>query len=112
MSLTRSTRLWYGLGQASEGLKNEAYTVFLLFYYTTVVGLSGALAGQAILIALVFDAVTDPLVGAFSDRLETRWGRRHPLLFASALPLPVFFYLTFTRPKASRSSDSSRGSPA
>ncbi len=91
--------MWYGLGQAAEGLKNEAYTVFLLFYYTTVVGLSGALAGQAILIALVFDAVTDPLVGAFSDKLETRWGRRHPLLFASALPLPVFFYLTFTPPE-------------
>ena len=52
----------------------------------------------SLLIALLFDAIADPLVGAFSDRLESRWGRRHPLLFASALPLPVFFYLTFAPP--------------
>jgi Na+/melibiose symporter-like transporter len=97
-ALTGSTKLWYGLGQAAEGLKNEAYAVFLLFYYTSVIGLSGALAGQAILIALLFDAITDPLVGAWSDRLETRWGRRHPMLFASAVPLPIFFYLTFAPP--------------
>ena len=96
--LSRSTRIWYGIGQAAEGLKNEAFTVFLLFYYTSVVGLSGALAGQAILIALLFDAVTDPLIGALSDRLDTRWGRRHPFLFASAIPLPIFFYLTFAPP--------------
>ena len=96
--LSRSTRIWYGIGQAAEGLKNEAFTVFLLFYYTSVVGLSGALAGQAILIALVFDAVTDPLIGAISDRVDTRWGRRHPFLFASAVPLPIFFYLTFAPP--------------
>ena len=96
--LTRSDRFWYGLGQLAEGLKNEGYTVFLLFYYTSVVGLSGALTGQAILIALLFDAVTDPLIGSVSDRLRTRWGRRHPLMFASALPLPVFFFLTFAPP--------------
>ncbi len=98
MALRRSIRVWYGVGQAAEGLKNEAYALFLLFYYTTVVGLSGTLAGQAILIALLFDAVTDPLIGAFSDRLQTRWGRRHPLLVAAALPLPFFFYLSFAPP--------------
>ena len=97
-TLSSSTRHWYGIGQLAEGLKNEAFAVFLLFYYTSVIGLSGALAGQAILIALLFDAVTDPLVGALSDRLDTRWGRRHPWLFASAIPLPIFFFLTFAPP--------------
>jgi len=97
-ALTRADRLWYGLGQLAEGLKNEAYTVFLLFYYTSVVGLSGVLAGQAIFIALLFDAFTDPVIGSISDRLETRWGRRHPLLFLSAPPLTIFFYLSFAPP--------------
>jgi GPH family glycoside/pentoside/hexuronide:cation symporter len=96
--LTRSVRLWYALGQLAEGIKNDAYAVFLLFYYTSVVGLSGSLAGQAILIALLFDAVTDPLVGAYSDRLQSRWGRRHPLLLAATIPLPLFFYLSFAPP--------------
>ena len=77
---------------------NEAYTLFLLFYYTAVLGLDGSLAGGAILVALLFDAATDPLAGVVSDRLESRWGRRHPFLFASALPLVVFFYLTFAPP--------------
>lgn len=96
--LPQRTKLWYGLGQAAEGLANESYTLFLLFYYTQVVGLSGALAGQAILIALLFDAVTDPLAGTLSDRLETRWGRRHPFLLASALPAGLGVYVTFAPP--------------
>ncbi len=88
----------YGLGQASEGIKNYAFTTFLLFYYTSVVGLSGSLAGGALMIALLFDAVTDPLVAAISDRTNSRWGRRHPYMIASAVPLGVFFYLTFAPP--------------
>lgn len=96
--LSRATKHWYALGQFAEGLKNESYSVFLLFYYTQVLGLDGALAGAAILIALLFDGVTDPLVGVISDRLESRWGRRHPFLFASAIPLVIFFYLSFAPP--------------
>ena len=83
----------------AEGLKNETFAVFLLFYYTAVLGLSGGLAGLAILIALLFDAVTDPVAGVFSDRLDSRWGRRHPMLYAAILPLAVFFYLVFAPPE-------------
>lgn len=96
--LEPGTKFWYAIGQAAEGLKNEAFSLFLLFYYTQVVGLSGALSGRAILIALLFDAVTDPLAGTLSDRLDSRWGRRHPFLYASALPVSVCFYLVFTPP--------------
>ncbi len=46
--LTTATRYWYGLGQGAEGIKNQAFTLFLLFYYTQVLGLSGALAGLAV----------------------------------------------------------------
>lgn len=96
--LPRATKVWYGLGQAAEGIKNEGFTLFLLFYYTSVLGLPGALAGQVIFIALLFDAVTDPLAGVLSDRLRSGWGRRHPFLYASALPVSVCFYLTFAPP--------------
>jgi Na+/melibiose symporter-like transporter len=92
------TRAWYAAGQLAEGVKSEAFALFLLFYYTAVLGLSGALAGQAILIALLFDAITDPIMGVVSDRLESRWGRRHPFLYVSALPLGICFYLTFAPP--------------
>jgi Na+/melibiose symporter-like transporter len=96
--LDRATKFWYGLGQLGEGLVHEGLHLFLLFYYTSVLGLSGALAGQAILIALLVDAVADPLVGVASDRLASRLGRRHPFLYLSALPLGVCFYFTFAPP--------------
>ena len=96
--LTSRTRFFYALGQAAEGIKNESFGIFLLFYYTNVLGLSGVLAGRAILIALVFDAVTDPLVGVLSDRTHSRYGRRHPYMLASALPLGLFFYGVFAPP--------------
>jgi GPH family glycoside/pentoside/hexuronide:cation symporter len=97
--LSRATRLWFGLGQAAEGIKNYAFANFLLFYYTQVLGLSGKYAGAAIFIALIFDAVSDPLTGVLSDRLKSRWGRRHPFIYAAALPLGVAFYFTFAPPQ-------------
>ncbi len=66
--LPAATRLWYGLGQGAEGIKNQAFTLVLLFYYTQVLGLSGSLTGLAVALALVFDAVSDPLAGVLSDR--------------------------------------------
>jgi Na+/melibiose symporter-like transporter len=96
--LSRATKFWYGLGQLAEGLGHEGLNLFLFFYYTSVLGLSGALAGQAILVALLVDAVADPLVGVWSDRFASRWGRRHPFLYLSALPLGVAFYFTFAPP--------------
>jgi len=97
-SLPKSTVRWYGMGQAAEGIKNYAFASCLLFYYTSVLGLSGAFAGAALMIALAFDAVTDPMVAVLSDRTRSRWGRRHPYLFLSALPLGLFFYLVFSPP--------------
>ncbi|MDG2304510.1 MAG: MFS transporter [Candidatus Binatia bacterium] len=96
--LTMATKLWYGIGQAAEGIKDHAFTAFLLFYYTQTLGLSGTLAGFALIIALVFDAVTDPLTGVLSDRLDSKWGRRHPFMYAAALPMAVTFYLVFAPP--------------
>jgi Na+/melibiose symporter-like transporter len=73
-----SLKTYYGIGQIAEGVKNTGFTTFLLFYYNSVLGLSGTYAGTALLIALVFDAVTDPLVGSLSDTFKHRLGRRHP----------------------------------
>ena len=88
----------YGLGQTAEGAKNAAFSLYLLFYYNQVLGLPGTQAGLALFIAVVFDAVTDPLTGSLSDRLHHRWGRRHPFMYASAVPLGVTFALLFRPP--------------
>jgi Na+/melibiose symporter-like transporter len=97
-SLSLPTKAAYGLGQAAEGIKNYAFESFLFFYYNQVLGLSGTLTGAALLITLICDAVMDPLAGSWSDNLHHRWGRRHPFLYASALPLAITFALVFSAP--------------
>jgi len=97
-SLPISTKALYGSGQIAEGIKNTGFTTFLLFYYNSVLGLPGTYAGVALLIALVFDAVTDPVVGSLSDTFRHRWGRRHPFMVASAVPLAITFGLIFSPP--------------
>lgn len=91
-------RIAYGVGQLAEGIKNCAFGTFLLFYYVSVLGMSGALTGLAILIALCFDGVTDPLMGSISDTFKSRWGRRHPFMYGAALPFAISFYLLFSPP--------------
>lgn len=98
-SVPLRTKTWYGLGQMAEGVKNSSFNTFLLFYFTAVLGLPGSTAGLALFIALLFDAVTDPVIGSLSDRLHHRFGRRHPFLIAAALPLGVFFALLFSPPE-------------
>jgi len=88
----------YGFGSVSEGVKNAAFNTFLLFYYNAVLGLSGTLSGAAIFLALCVDAVTDPLVGSLSDNLHSRWGRRHPYMYVSAVPMGISFWLLFNPP--------------
>ncbi|MEM1132106.1 MAG: MFS transporter [Pseudomonadota bacterium] len=96
--ITLPTKIFYGTGSIATGVKDTAFNVFLLFFYTQVVGLEGLLAGIAIFLALVVDAITDPLVGYWSDKVHTRWGRRHPFIYASALPMGIAFYFLFQPP--------------
>jgi len=97
--LPRGLVVAYGTGQAAEGVANYLLTSLLLFYYTSVLGLSGQLAGLALMIGFIFDAVTDPLIAVLSDRTRSRWGRRHPYLFSSAIPLAGGLMLAFRPPE-------------
>lgn len=92
-------RLVYGSGVVNYALKDAAFGVFVLFYYKQVLGLSGTLTGLAIALSVLWDAISDPLVGAWSDRLRSRWGRRHPLMVASVLPLALSFIGLFWPPQ-------------
>ncbi len=93
------TKLGYGIGQFSEGVKQTAFSTFLFFFYNQVLGLSASLAGLAALIALLVDAISDPIVGRWSDRLKSKWGRRHPLMAAAIVPYAITMYLLFTPPE-------------
>lgn len=94
-----TSKFAFGVGQFAEGLKNTAFSLFILFYYNQVLGLSGTLAGMALFIALLFDAVTDPLAGSLSDNWKSKLGRRHPFMYASAVPLALAFVGLFSPPE-------------
>ena len=92
------TRIAFGLGSFAEGIKGGAFNFLLLFYYNQVLGLSGGLSGIALAVAVLFDAITDPLAGSLSDGHRSRWGRRHPFMYGAAIPFALVFYLVFNPP--------------
>ena len=96
-----TTKLAYGLGAAAYGIKDNGFSVFLLIFYNQVIGLPAGQVGAAILLALVIDAFVDPVVGVLSDRTHTRWGRRHPWLYGSALPIALAWLLLWHPPQGS-----------
>jgi Na+/melibiose symporter-like transporter len=93
-----SSKLGFGVGQAAEGITLAVFGTFTLFYFNQILEISAALTGLALGIALLFDAVTDPLAGSISDRLKTRWGRRHPMIALSAIPLALSVIALFNPP--------------
>ena len=95
--LTPATLWTYSSAGTAYGVfANSHY--FVLIFYSQVMGLDPGLAGLAVGIGLVLDAITDPLIGYLSDNTHSRWGRRHPWLFASALPLGASFYFLWHPP--------------
>ena len=96
------TRFFYGVGSVAFGVKDNGFGALLLLFYNQALGLDARLAGLAIGIALVVDAFLDPLIGYASDRLRTRWGRRHPFMYAAALPAALSYLFLFSPPRRRR----------
>lgn len=97
--LTTKTKAFYGLGFAAQGIKDGLFQLFLFFYFSQILGLDATLTGISTLIALAFDAISDPIIGAISDNYKSeKWGRRHPFMLASALPFGLFIWLLFLPP--------------
>lgn len=91
-------RFWQALGSWPDTFKNIAFNTYLLFYYSQLLGLPASKASLALALALIVDAVTDPLVGSLSDNLNSRLGRRHPLMYLSIVPLGISLWLIFAPP--------------
>lgn len=88
------TKLLFASGALQEATVTAGGIATILFY-NQILGMSAALAGTAFLIVSIIDAVADPIVGTISDRFRSRWGRRHPFMFASALPIAVGFFFLY-----------------
>ncbi|MBD3744597.1 MAG: MFS transporter [Sphingopyxis terrae] len=92
------TLILYGFGACSAGIKSRALSSFLLIFYNQAVGMTPAAVALAISIITVFDAIVDPLTGQVSDNFRSRWGRRHPFMYAAPIPLAAGFFMLWNPP--------------
>ncbi|MEX0384881.1 MFS transporter [Spiribacter pallidus] len=97
MTLGRGRTLLYGLPALPLAVMGVPMYVFLPGFYGETLGL--AAVGTALLVARLWDVVTDPLIGSLGDRLKTRWGRRRPLM-AAGLPILLVSAWALFRPPA------------
>ena len=93
-------KLIHGFGAVAFGVKDSGFSFFLLLYYNQVLGMDAGVVSLALLVALLVDAVVDPILGHLSDRTYTRWGRRLPWLYLAPIPLAFAWVALWSPPGA------------
>ncbi len=73
-------------------------SVFVFYFYTDVLGITPEQAGTIFFIAVLWDAITDPIVGVLADRTRTRWGKYRPYLLFASVPLALSLIAVFLKP--------------
>ena len=95
MKINNIEKLSFGLGGGVNAIKTDFFVWYLGAYYLTVLGLNPILTGSALLLALFVDAISDPLIGTFSDRINSKFGRRHILMGLSLVPISITYFMLF-----------------
>ncbi len=96
--LPLKVKMGYGVCDIGGNLFFTIVGFWLLNFITDTIGLAPILAGTALMIGKLWDAVTDPMVGYISDRTKSRWGRRLPYILFGSLPLFITCFLMFSNP--------------
>jgi GPH family glycoside/pentoside/hexuronide:cation symporter len=97
--IARQRLLWaYGLGDAGTGMAASLIGFYLFIFYTAAAGLPPWMAGLVLMLARLWDAINDPVVGWLSDKTQSRWGPRLPWIVGSAVPLGVAMALMWWLP--------------
>ncbi len=96
----RWRRAAYGFGDFGFNLYWSSASMFLLYYYTDVLGLTATAAGLIFLIAMVWDGITDPIMGFIAERTRTRWGSYRPYILFGSPALAASIILMFYRPES------------
>ena len=89
-------KIGYGMGDAGSGMIWSVLALYLTWFYTDVYGLNAGVVGTLFLVIRIFDAFSDPLMGAICDRTVSRWGKFRPWLLWMAFPFGLGAVLMFT----------------
>lgn len=100
--LPRKTKIFYGIGDLGNAVVNSAIQFFLMKFYTDGALVAPALAGNALLIGKIWDAVNDPLFGWITDKTKSRFGKRRVFMIFGAVPLAIAIALLWFVPTADR----------
>lgn len=98
LKLSFKEKLGYGLGDTACHFAWDLAGMFLFFYFTDVYGISAATAGIIMMVARIWDAVSDPMIGVISDRTKTKYGKFRPYMLWFAIPLSAALVMLFTTP--------------
>ncbi len=92
-------KLGYGVGDTASHFVWDMVGFWLLFFYTDTLGITAAAAGTIMLVARVWDVISDPLMGVIADRTKTRWGSFRPWLLWMAVPYAALSVAAFSSPE-------------
>lgn len=96
---TLREKIGYALGDAAAGgITWKVMSIAFPLFFTNVFGLTVADTATLMLVARMFDVVTDPLMGSLADRTQSRWGTYRPWLIFGAVPLGIIFALLLYTP--------------
>lgn len=96
--VSRKKIFGYALGDGAVSITMNGISAFGMLYYTQILGLSSVYAGIALSITLLWDAITDPVMGHITDNTRTRFGRRMPYMVGGGIALAVSFFLLWFLP--------------
>jgi GPH family glycoside/pentoside/hexuronide:cation symporter len=96
--LSLKEKIGYGFGDAASSMFWKLFSMYLMFFYTDIFGISAVVVGTMFLVTRIWDAAFDPFVGILADRTETRWGKFRPYLIWVMIPFGVMGVITFTTP--------------
>ncbi len=94
----------YGIGALGKDLACSIVFVYIMFYFTDIVGLSAAFAGSVLFIARFWDAVNDIFMGVIVDNTRTKWGKFRPWILIGTLINAVIMVFLFKKPDMSGTS--------
>lgn len=96
--LTGKEKAAYGIGAVGKDMVYMLSASYILYYYQDIMGVSGAAMGIILLVARIFDAFNDPIMGIVVAKTKTRWGKFRPWLFIGTLTNAVILFLMFSAP--------------
>jgi GPH family glycoside/pentoside/hexuronide:cation symporter len=97
-AISNKIRAAYGIGDYAICLYWSGVGLYLLYFYTDVVGISPLYAGWIYAIGITWDAITDPFMGFIAERTRSKWGSYRPFIIFGSVPLALSFVLLFWVP--------------